>query len=67
MNWKRFTIFVALILLTMMILANCTTNTNSFCYTYKPIVRYSELYKTYPQIYAQIKRNNLKFTKICDK
>jgi hypothetical protein len=55
------------IILVTMILTNCTTNTSDFCYIYKPVLHYSELSKTYPQIYTQIKRNNLKFTKICDK
>ena len=53
--------------LVIMLLISFTINTSDFCYIYKPVTNYKNLSTTYPQVYTQIKRNNIKYTKICEK
>ena len=39
---------------------------DTYCYIYKPVKNYKILYTTNPSIYTQIKRNNIKYTEICE-
>lgn len=59
----------------MLILTTCGINTNStveseldiYCSAlYNPVKGYGVIKDQYPEIYTQIKNNNLMFTKVCE-
>ena len=56
-----------LMLWIMMILNACTMHTNDlFCVIYTPVSGYGQLSETDPDLYDQIKRNNLKYMLFCE-